>query len=273
MNLVSNAVKFTRNGGITLRLESLDGGLPGAVVLTVSDTGPGIEASRRQEIFEPFSQGTATSSQAGSGLGLAIVRDLSRHMNGDASVVERPGGGSVFQVTLVIPTVLGSGEGPEDLLAIPPVAYPVAENPQPGRGLTVLVCEDDAVSQRVIAAMLDKLGHRATIAASAEEALEILERQTFDILVTDLRLPGIDGLELAKHVRNGKTGGDRKLPIIAATAETSRDETARLLAAGIDGHLQKPFMIPDLDRALRAATEVRLRESPGAPSSPFTRPV
>ncbi len=262
LNLVGNALKFTKSGRIAVRLRAGEGDV---LALEVADTGAGIPKERLVAIFEPFTQASPedASVQEGAGLGLAIVRDLAQRMGGDVRVDSEKGKGARFTVDLRLPPAPDAEEvGPLDLLPSTPSTFPDAE-PVSTRPLHVLVCEDNAVNQKVVLAMLVRLGHRATLANDGLAAWTLLENGSFDLLLTDIEMPGIDGLELARRVRARETArGDARLPIVGATAHVGEAEQHRLLGAGMDGHLGKPFTLADLTAAIgRAAGGDRGGES------------
>ena len=235
---------------MTLRAAADD---PDSVTLTVADSGPGIEAGMTDAIFEPFSQGAASSTRRGSGLGLAIARDLARRMSGSVTLRSEPGLGSVFAAAMRLP-VEGPGDGTADLLAPAAAAVLPAEAPTERRRLRILVCEDEPVNRKVAAALLRKLEHEATLVPTAEDAWAVLENASFDLLLTDIELPGMDGIELTRRLREKERGqGMPRLPILAGTAHVGEEEKHRLLAAGLDGHVPKPFGLRELQSALDAA--------------------
>jgi signal transduction histidine kinase/CheY-like chemotaxis protein len=254
MNLVGNALKFTDRGRITVTLSSADD--PDRVVLAVGDTGRGIAAEKLAAIFEPFAQADSSDSrvQSGAGLGLAIVRELATRMDGRVDVESTPGGGSKFSVHLRIPRdPAGGAEGPTELLA-PVLAVPPATFAE-GRELDVLVCEDDAINQNVARRMLRRLGHRATLVENGTKAWAMLDSRSFDVLVTDVEMPGMDGIELTRRVRAREAAeGRSRLPIIGATAHVGEEAQHRLIEAGMDGHLPKPFTLESLSKALDRVT-------------------
>ena len=258
LNLVGNALKFTKAGRIEVRLREVPTD-PDRLVLDVADTGAGIPADRISAIFEPFTQGSVAdaSIQGGAGLGLAIVRDLARRMGGAIRVESDAGRGSKFSVELAFPRAeSATSAGPVELLAVsaPP---PLRREPARTRALHVLVCEDNPVNQKVLLAMLARLGHTTTVANDGLEAWELLQHKRFDLLLTDLEMPGLDGLELARRVRAREaTVHDEHLPILGATAHVSDEEQHRLIAAGMDAHLGKPFTLSDLSAALGRVARV-----------------
>jgi signal transduction histidine kinase/ActR/RegA family two-component response regulator len=255
LNLVGNALKFTKSGRIEVRLRSLPGDKD-RVALEVADTGAGIPQGKLDAIFEPFTQSSPADAhiQGGAGLGLTIVRDLAKRMGGGVRVDSAEGKGAKFTVELRLPCAgEGASEaGPVDLL---PVSTPLrVELPSIG-ALNVLVCEDNPVNQKILVAMLARLGHTVTVANDGLAAWEILQRQSFNLLLTDVEMPGLDGLELARRVRAREAErGEVRLPILCATAHAGDEERNRLVAAGMDAHLGKPFTLNDLTAALRRAS-------------------
>jgi CheY-like chemotaxis protein len=259
LNFVGNALKFTKSGRIDVRLRALPGDGSG-VALDVADTGPGIPKERLDAIFEPFEQASAAdaSVQGGAGLGLAIVRELAARMGGSARVESEVGKGSTFTVELRLPPAReGSEAGPLELL--PPIAAPQLRGEvAPAKVLRVLLCEDNPVNQKVLRAMLSHLGHKTTAVDDGLAAWQLLQNESFDLLLTDVEMPGLDGLELARRVRarEAERGGTH-LPILGATAHVGEEEQHRLLSAGMDAHLGKPFTLADLIGALGRVASVR----------------
>jgi signal transduction histidine kinase len=258
LNLVGNALKFTKTGRIEVRLRAAaQPGDADRLALEVADTGAGVPKDRLEAIFEPFAQGAASDAnvQGGAGLGLAIVRDLARRMGGGVRVDSEQGRGSKFTVDLRLPRVEGATDpGPVELLTGGPASIP-REKPASTTALHVLVCEDNPVNQKVLVAMLSRLGHKATVAGDGLAAWELVQRQSFDLLLTDVEMPGIDGLELARRVRAREVERRAsRMPILGATAHVGEEEQHRLLGAGMDAHLGKPFTLTDLGSALGRVT-------------------
>jgi signal transduction histidine kinase/CheY-like chemotaxis protein len=255
LNLVGNALKFTSRGSISVRLEA-EPGDQDSIRLEVTDTGPGIDEAAQAELFAPFTQGEGARAHGGAGLGLAIVRELATRMHGRVWVESSRGRGSRFAVRLRLPSV-DPAPGPGDLLAHPATLAPPPDVEPQAQAIRILVCEDNPVNQIVVTAMLRRLGHSATLVASGEEALIALDAHRFDLLLTDIQLPAIDGMELARRVRERERtlGGDR-LFIVATTAHVGADERQRLLSAGIDIHLPKPFDLAALEEVLQQAAAV-----------------
>jgi signal transduction histidine kinase/CheY-like chemotaxis protein len=262
MNLVSNALKFTKKGGITVRLAAASAD---RVRLTVSDTGPGIPADRFTDIFEPFTQVSASDQRVlgGAGLGLAIVRELVVLMDGRVDVTSSLGKGATFTAELELPCDKDEAPGPLDLLLALPDAEgaktsPTHPDPEP-EGLEVLVCEDNVVNQTVLLAMLRRKGHRVTMTEDGLAAWEVLQTRTFDLVITDVEMPGLTGIELAQRIRVDEAKRDgARVPIIGATAHVGDNEQHQLLDAGMDAHLGKPFTLRELSLVI-ARVAPRLR--------------
>jgi two-component system CheB/CheR fusion protein len=268
LNLVGNALKFTKRGRIDVRLRQAPGGDSSRLVLDVMDTGTGIPKEKLESIFEPFEQVSPSDAtvEAGAGLGLAIVRDLARRMGGGVRVESELGKGSRFSVELLLPPADGAVEtGDLELL---PASEPLSqrgESPS-GRSLHILLVEDNLVNQKVLVAMLGHLGHEATVAGDGLRAWELVQEHKFDMLLTDIEMPGIDGLELARRVRGREAATKAThMPILGATAHVGAEEQHRLLAAGIDAHLGKPFTLAELIAALARARRAAAQKS--APES------
>ncbi|MGD0528203.1 MAG: ATP-binding protein [Polyangiaceae bacterium] len=249
LNLAGNALKFTREGSIEVRL----GATGDRVTLVVADTGHGIPRERLDAIFLPFEQARVADArvQGGAGLGLAIVRELAEKMGGSVRVESAPGRGSTFvaEIRLPLDDTKPAQEGPEVLLT---EASEAAARPPTGRAarpLSVLVCEDDAVNQVVLRAMLERLGHTVELVDDGARAWELLQTKRFDLMVTDVEMPGLDGVELTRRVRTREDGG-RRMPIVGVTAHVGEEEQHRLLDAGMDAHLPKPFRLAELASTL-----------------------
>jgi signal transduction histidine kinase/ActR/RegA family two-component response regulator len=252
LNLIGNALKFTPEGSIAVRLAA-DPSSRDRVILTVEDTGTGIAPDLAKFVFAPFSQGMTARASGGAGLGLAIVQELARRMGGRATVESDVGRGSRFTVWLTLPVEPDAAPGPEDLLTAGAPSGPHAPPRATGATtkLKVLVCEDDPVNQLVLCAMLRKLGHDVSLVAAAEEAWRALLAERYDLLLTDIEMPGMDGLELTRKLRTREREKSLpRLPIVAGTAHVGPDERHRLHEAGVDSHLPKPFTLGELEKTV-----------------------
>jgi PAS domain S-box-containing protein len=232
-NLVSNAIKFTPEGGAMEVVLASD---PDRVTLQVRDTGIGISPDFLPHVFDRFSQeeGGTTRRRGGLGLGLSIVRHLVE-LHGGTVRAESPGEGQGATVTVVLPGLAGPGPvevpGPAEAPAVPQAAL---------GGRRVLLVEDEADTRDLLATALARYGAAVTTAASTAEALELLETLRPDVLVTDIAMPGADGYELIRRLRARSTAQGRDVPAVALTAHARPEDRARALAAGFQAHLAKP---------------------------------
>ena len=234
LNLLGNGIKFTDRGAVTLAVST--GAAAGEVSLAVRDTGPGIAESDLAHLFEPFYQAAASrrsGQQTGTGLGLAISRRLVTAMEGRIAVETEPGSGSCFSVALPLP----SGEA----AALPPAQTLPREVAGVARALSVLIVEDNVVNAMVVEAFVARMGHRPLVAPTAEEGLELLEEQAFDLVLMDISLPGIDGIEATERIRAHTDPAIRSLPVIAMSAHVFDNEVAQHLQSGMDAFIGKPI--------------------------------
>lgn len=239
LNLVSNAVKFTDHGSVTLLAQSSSDGR--RLLLRVRDTGIGIPAGQQQAVFDSFHQvgGRGARGRGGTGLGLTIARDLARLMGGDITLESRIGEGSTFTVSLPLQPVQLPGEARDG----------VPENHW--RGRRALVCEDNPVNQLVLRGLLERRGLEVDMVATGEEAMRYACARDYDVLFMDRNLPGLDGMEATRRVREEEARRRRgRVPIVAVTADALPEHRAECLAAGMDAHLPKPVRAGDLDDLL-----------------------
>lgn len=238
LNLANNALKFTEHGRVLLAV-----GCHGdELVFSVSDTGPGIPANVQANLFEPFEQGASHESQrrAGTGLGLSICRELASLMGGRIALESRIGEGSTFRLHL-----------PLQVVASPSLPVPPTIHQATGDVRQVLLVEDDGIVAAVIRGLLERMGHAVRHAANGLEAMAELARSPCDLVLMDLDLPGLNGFQVARLIRQHETPGER-VPIIAVTARTGGDDEARCRAAGMDGFLRKPLTGEQLAATLSA---------------------
>jgi len=257
-NLIGNAVKYTPKGEIRVRAECVAGEKGGgmSILFSVKDTGVGIRSEDMRRIFDPFTQadGGYARKRQGAGLGLSIVKRLVERMGGSLDVQSEPGGGSEFLVML--PFDRADASVPEqaafcDLLDF----YP---------GLRVLAAEDDQVSQMTIRRFLERLGAVCVIAENGFDAVEKLSRESFDLVLMDVQMPGMNGLEAARAVRSGAAGPDRTgIPIVALTAYAMTGDKDRFLEAGMDAYVSKPLSLDALVMVMRSFPQLaRLSQKP-----------
>ncbi|MDO9708592.1 hybrid sensor histidine kinase/response regulator [Paracraurococcus lichenis] len=250
-NFLSNAVKFTERGGITLRARVLGPAGPEAVRLRleVEDTGIGIPPEAQLRLFGMFEQAESGRRLGGAGLGLAICRRLVEAMGGSIGVASEIGRGSTIWCELP----LRSAAAPEK-----------AEAPAIGAGpsLDVLVADDVATNRALIRAYLTGAGHRVTLAEDGIAAVAAAQERAFDVILMDVNMPGLDGLEATRRLRLGD-GPNARTPIIALTAGTSREEREQAEAAGMTLHLAKPASRATLLQALQRVAAPAEQLSPG----------
>ena len=240
LNLLGNAVKFTAAGSISVEV-SATGLREGSAELrfTVRDTGIGIPLDKRECIFQPFRQadGSITRRYGGTGLGLAIATRLVEMAGGRLWVESQEGAGSAFHFTMPFPLV-ESPEGPD------PGFHESRRSA--GEPLSILLVEDDAVSQAFVSALLTQHGHSVSRAGSGIEALSLFERGSFDLALMDVQMPGMDGLQAAAEIRRIENAIGGHIPIVALTAYAMKGDRERCLEAGMDDYLSKPFQANDL---------------------------
>ena len=237
VNLLGNAVKFTDRGGVVFEVEaeSLPGDIGKAMLIfSIYDTGIGIAPLALHNLFQPFSQadGSITRRFGGTGLGLAISRQIVDIMGGEMEVFSQSGEGSLFVVRLLF------------ALAEAPAAEGVCcQSVGSLHGRRVLVVEDNDINQIVAVSLLEQVGMVAACADNGLAALRLLEQQDFDLVLMDIQMPVMDGLEATRRLRRmgEKIPALRTLPVVAMTAHAMSDDHGKSLAAGMDDHITKPI--------------------------------
>ena len=257
INLLSNAVKFTSRGFVRLSVETEAGQENDdycRLNIQVADTGIGIPAERIEDLFEPFEQADDKVSRqfGGTGLGLAICRQLVEMMGGQIWAESVLGEGTVFYVSLELPVAALDQITVRKQLADTPSDLG-REHP-----LHILLAEDDSVNQMVALHMLQKLGYRADVAANGYEVLNALDRQDYDVILMDNRMPEMDGVEATRRIR-ADLPLEKQPYIVAMTASALEGDRERLLEAGMDDYVAKPVMLDKLVEALLRASSI---ESP-----------
>jgi PAS domain S-box-containing protein len=247
LNLLSNAIKFTLEGEVCLSAVILSReGQNLQVQFTVSDTGVGIPEDKQRVIFERFSQADASTTRqfGGTGLGLAIASRLVGMMNGRIWVESRAGEGSRFHFTVQLL------EQAERRVPFRPevAASHLAEDP--GQILRILVAEDNRINQIVVERLLKARGHSITLVDNGRKALEMLERESFDLLITDVQMPEMDGYEATAAIRMREKFTGKRLPILGLTAHGFAHDRDLCLAAGMDAYLSKPVRQEELHRVI-----------------------
>ena len=253
LNLVGNAVKFTAAGSVTVTLAPLEGDL---IRFEVRDTGIGIAADKLHSIFDAFTQadGSHTRQFGGTGLGLTITRRLVALMGGRLWAESVAGQGSRFFVELGLARL----SAPE---VTEPASPPAMEPP---RGLRVLVAEDNPINQKVICSMLSRRGWNVTLAVNGVEACRLFLEQSFDLVLMDVQMPEMDGLEAARRIRTEEAErGLGRTPILALTAHASKAQHEQCLANGMDSVTTKPINMPDLLREIGLLLECPAQQMDG----------
>ena len=232
-NLVSNAIKFTAAGEVSIHVSRERGPVKDLIRFSVRDTGIGLTAVQQSKLFRPFAQADASTARqyGGTGLGLSIVKRLAELMSGEVGVQSSPGAGSIFWFSA----------------RLPPCAREVVEDeppPAPAEGRRVLVVDDNDTNRRVIGELLEAADYEVESASSAMDALSALRRSVnggkpFQAVLTDHRMPGMDGLELARRIREIPAVAELRLVLYSSIDDRSSRQELREL--GFAGHLTKPM--------------------------------
>ena len=240
-NLLENAVKFTMQGSITFSATYGDGHLH----VKIKDTGIGMSEKTRKRIFNPFEQGAPEVNAGGFGLGLSIVSGVVRLLNGEIHVESRLGKGSMFSLTIPLPS---TDEPIEDVTQ---VELKPEDLPQ-----FVIAIEDDPLQLELCREILERNGVRCTACSQVEQLVEKMRKHDYDLLLTDIQMPGMDGFSLLKLLRGSDIGNSKTIPVVAMTARGEYD-TDKLLEAGFDGCIYKPFsskeLLPVISRHYQSA--------------------
>ncbi len=242
-NLLGNAVKFTDVGEVSLsaKLNQKDEEYV-EIEFQVSDTGIGIASEDINRLFTAFSQAEDSHMRkyGGTGLGLAISKKLAEMMNGSISVKSTKGKGSTFNFSIKL-----KNENPEHYN--PSISNIIHKTEEP---LKILLIEDDSINQLVTTRIIEELGHNVLSAYNGKEALKILEEEIFDVILMDIRMPEMDGIETTRRIRQIEGSKGRYTPIIALTAYALRGDKEKFLAEGMDGYISKPIQINSFSEIL-----------------------
>jgi CheY-like chemotaxis protein/anti-sigma regulatory factor (Ser/Thr protein kinase) len=286
LNLAGNAVKFTERGAVRIEVSALEAG---RLKISVVDSGIGISEEQLNRMFRRFTQADSSTTRryGGTGLGLAISKTLVELMGGTIGVHSEPGTGSTFWFTLPliaasqpqgetrvpatvsplsptpVPTALARASAAVpvlvDAVGEPPAAPPAVGGTQSGRSRLLLV-EDNFVNERVAVYMLLKLGHQVDVAKHGREAIDMLSKAVYDLVLMDCQMPEMDGFEATRIIRDRtSTVLDHEIPVVAMTANAFPEDRARAIAAGMNDFLAKP-----VDRAVLGAIIEKWRKpAPG----------
>lgn len=260
-NLINNAIKFTPEGSVSASIARGEPGQP-SIVITVRDTGVGMDTETVRNLFARFYQADNSLRRriGGAGLGLEISRNLARMMGGDILVRSQPGEGSVFTVTLD----LAETTPPEAL-------HSTGMGLGHSRSLRVLVAEDHPINLKYMSILLEKMGHEAVFCENGQEALRLLGRQPFDVVLLDYHMPVLDGLATTEAIRR-LDGDTAQIPVILVTADVVNDTRKRAQEVGVSAFASKPLQGEDLRRAIRQCGLLEMG-SAANPETPVTRPA
>jgi CheY-like chemotaxis protein len=249
-NLIDNAVKFTERGSVRLEVAGANAAR-GRVCLafTVSDSGIGLAAAEIRRLFRPFAQANDETARrfGGAGLGLAFVKRIAKAMGGDLKVTSKPGGGSSFRLTATFDLVAAAAdaadrEGVSAVRATPPL-----------RPLHILCAEDNPYGRVVLNTILTELGHRADFVGTGTAAVEAAARGGYEVVLMDVTLPGLDGIEATRRIRalDRPAGG---VAIIGISGRANAVDEAAGRTAGMDGYLVKPISPAALTRLFESVS-------------------
>jgi CheY-like chemotaxis protein len=245
LNLIGNAVKFTDTGSVTLNLSSIGSGDAHKLRCEIVDTGPGVPEDQVARLFKRFSQidGSVRRRHGGTGLGLAICKGIVDAMKGKIGLIVKPGTGSTFWFEIPAPIVAG---------VVVEEEVRIASEANTSR---ILVVDDRDANRVLVHAFLKDVGADLVDAESGEQAVELAKTQSFDLVLMDLQMPGMTGVEAMKALRsNGCT-----MPILAFSADADAGTTKKLLQTGFDGIVSKPIAMAQLrqvvERALAGALD------------------
>lgn len=274
-NLVSNALKFTDEGSVTIKLEKGENTLGAAnthaIKFSVTDTGIGISPEAQKTLFQPFKQAETSTARkyGGTGLGLAICMRLIQNMGSKIEIHSEVGQGTTFTFTLAMDE--GYGETATDS------TQSAATPAQAIDPLDIVVIEDNEINRKVLQSLLEKDGHKVIVFASAEEALDKLEAMHPDIIFTDINLLGISGLEATRKIRQmDHVPHIQNLPIIGLTGNVSPQDLEDMRAAGLNGSIAKPIdysKVQDILAQIKPADKPKDPPPPQAETHSVTAPV
>lgn len=237
-NLIDNAVKFTARGTVTFHASAKSAGKNRArLIFIVTDSGIGLKLDEIRKLFRPFAQASEAVSRryGGTGLGLVLVKRLARAMGGDLTVTSKPGRGSSFRLDIIVGKAAESSAQWEEQVGS--TASSPARRSEEKRN--ILCVEDNPYGRVVLNTILTELGHRVDFVGTGEAAVTAVSRGHYDLVLMDVTLTGMDGLETTRRIR-ALTSPVAHIPIIGISGHTGADTEARVRAAGMDDFLAKP---------------------------------
>lgn len=266
LNLLHNGIKFTSTGSVTLSVSSLPGSSRLAEVrFEVRDTGKGVSDSFKSRLFEPFAQDDTGPSRrhGGMGLGTTIARNLVEQMGGTIAVEDNPGGGAVFTAVIPFERATIRAEPASDIV-VSPGPFVKDDVPEPDiyeahraatRPLHILSVEDQRPNRIMLQSILSKAGHRATMCSDPERAVNYLLEEQFDLVILDIHMPGLSGIDLVRRVRAIEGTTDNPTPVLFLTADLTQETMNAALQAGGTQVLTKPIRADQLLQAIARAAQ------------------
>jgi len=281
LNLLDNAIKFTDRGEVTLSVVvRWKNAAEVRTLFTVSDTGIGIAREEQRRIFAPFTQvdSSPTRRFQGSGLGLAVSHELVKLMGGRIWVESQLGVGSRFRFTVrfergqgASPAVSGisagrqpgprGGSPVDQRLTMRPLRRPLPWVDS----LRILLAEDIPANQRLIISLLERRGHKVWLAQQGQEAIDLFQRMPFDLIIMDVQMPIVDGLQATAAIRRLQQSDQRRIPIVAITAHAMPGDRQRCLEAGMDAYLSKPINVHQLTEMVETLSKDTRFDTPSQP--------
>jgi len=279
INLLGNAIKFTDAGRVIVHVQQVaadDQSI--SLHFRVQDTGTGIPPEQQEHIFDAFTQVDSSTARrfGGTGLGLTICRQLVEMMGGRIWVESELGKGSTFNFTarLALPSTVTSPPPAERAGLEEPARVTCRSPHEAGKFLKILLAEDNPVNQTLAVRLLEKHGHHIILARNGHEALEQIEKETFDLILMDVQMPELDGLQATRAIREKEKATGAHLPIVAMTAYAMQGDQERCLAAGMDGYVSKPINVKELFAVIQSILESsRVASGNSVLADPSRQPV
>jgi signal transduction histidine kinase/ActR/RegA family two-component response regulator len=244
LNLVSNGIKFSSAGKVEIKVRRESDGNAGRLLrFEVADTGIGVSADARDRIFQKFSQADSSITRrfGGTGLGLAISRQFVELMGGTIGVESEAGKGATFHFTVRLTPLAAPASGPASVATAPSRNEALLrEVGADGGGRRVLVAEDDATNRLITRTILENAGYEVEIAGTGAEAVAALERSPYDLVLMDIRMPEMGGIDATRRIR-ARADGKAQVPVVALTADAMLGAREDYLASGMDDYISKPF--------------------------------
>jgi CheY-like chemotaxis protein/anti-sigma regulatory factor (Ser/Thr protein kinase) len=257
-NLLSNAVKFTPQGTISIYITTAPGAELGSCRFTITDTGIGIPEDEYDKVFTRFQQVDQglTRRYGGSGLGLSICRQLLSLMGGSIGFSSDLGYGSRFWFDFPIKRGASTGLPAQSDRPTTELARPDSSAVSDGsESLSVLIAEDSEVNQFIILELLKQCGVSGVVVENGAKAVEAMAKQRYDLILMDVSMPVMDGLEATQRIRSQESTTDQRATIIGLSAHAMADDVARAMDAGMDSYITKPVSLTDLQEALQTLSQ------------------